>query len=140
MGTYPKLVIKDQKEGNIDRINRELHKLGYPTHILNQVPYGAFITRKRLEEDARFLNVDPEGLKQIIHMKRPITSKLLEEFFWNKVGTFIAKTSSFNEDEQGQWEIVFNYAHRHKNDFGWKASENCSKEKLRGHGFEVKGE
>ena len=139
METYAKLVIKNQKEWNIDRINGELQELGYPVEILNKVLFGAFITRKRLEEDAYNMKEDPEGLRQIVYMKYPITSELLESFFWNRMGTFIAKISCFSDTEKDHGEIVFNYAFSHKNDFNWAASENCSKQKLRSYGFRIKG-
>ena len=139
METYAKLVIKNQKEWNIERVNQELQALGYPSRTFNKGLYGAFITRKKLKEDARLMNLDPESSRQLVHMNRPITPELLEQFFWNKLGTFVVKISCFDKAEKERWEIVFNYALNHKEDFDWAASENCSRENLRSCGFKIKG-
>jgi len=54
MGTYTKLVLRNKSEEHIKAVNQSLHDIGiYKQEYFNKVPYGAFITREQLEEDAR---------------------------------------------------------------------------------------
>lgn len=100
MGTYTNLALKDRSEKNILRVNAQLDKLGiWEQEVHNSVPYGAFTSRQQLREDARFMNEDPEGLKQCSHQPRPITANWLESFFWNKTGFLVVKLSGGTETD-----------------------------------------
>ena len=131
MGTYATLFVKDKTDTSIIAINKRLASLGYPTETFEGVLYGAFVSKSQLIEDVRFMNEDPEGLKQQPQVKRPITVKFLTSFFWNQVGSFCRKISASTDQEKRQWAIVFRYAHENPNLFDWKRSENCSKAMLR---------
>jgi hypothetical protein len=59
-----------------------------------------------LEEDARFMNEDAEGLNQATHWKRPITIDKLQELFWNEIGCGVIKISGCNDEQQKLVDIV----------------------------------
>jgi len=100
MGTYCYLHLKDKSEPNIKRVNRLLDRYGiWPVEVHNDVDYGAFTTREQLKEDARYMNEDPEGLKQAPGMQRPISFRELESLFWNGIGTCVIKLSGGTEDD-----------------------------------------
>lgn len=99
MGTYLNIQLKNTTEENILDINADLELIGYPTERFNGIPYGAFVTRERLEEDAHYMNTDPEGLEQCPHFERPITPKLLESFIWNRIGFHQTKLSCMETEE-----------------------------------------
>jgi len=100
MGTYIYAVLKDTSEENIAKQNAILHKLGLKIKKYNGVPYGAFVSRAQLAEDARFMNEDPEGLKQAPHWKRPVQVKDLEGLFWNRIGQYCTKLSGGSSDKE----------------------------------------
>jgi hypothetical protein len=53
-----------------------------------------FIHEKFLQEEANYMNTDPEGLLQLPHFPRPITvSTLASNFFWFRIGEFTYKLS-----------------------------------------------
>lgn len=91
MGTYMNCQLKDISEENIKSVNDELTEAGYPTETYGDIKYGAFTTREQLEEDARWMNNDPEGLAQNTHFKRPITVSFLSKFCWNNIGMYQIK-------------------------------------------------
>lgn len=100
MGTYCYLHLKDKSEANIKRVNNLLDRYGiWPKEVHNNVDYGAFVTKEQLKEDARFMNEDPEGLKQAPGMSRPISLKDIESVFWNGRGTCVIKLSGGTEDD-----------------------------------------
>lgn len=115
MGTYMYCQLKGTSDHHIEQCNNELEKLGFKTEIYEGIKYGAFTTHKRLEEDARFMNEDPEGLKQCPHFERPITPELLQQFFWNKIGRFCTKLSGGRSNEElNQALIVAKWAAKNK--------------------------
>ena len=100
MGTYCYLHLKDKSESNIKKVNNLLDKYGiWPKEVHNDVDYGAFTTREQLKEDARYMNEDPEGLKQAPGMQRPISFRELESLFWNGIGTCVIKLSGGTEND-----------------------------------------
>jgi len=99
MGTYIYLKPKNTSEENLKRLNKEIEALGYASETHNGIVYGAFKTFESLSEDARFMNEEEEGLRQVPHIERPITPEYLSEnFFWNKVGFYVEKISCYNDD------------------------------------------
>ena len=100
MGTYIYARLKDKSEESIKKANKSIRRKGYPTETYNGVVYGFFVSKERLEEDARFMNEDPEGLQQAAHWPRPITIEQLQQLFWNEVGCGVIKISGCNEDDQ----------------------------------------
>ena len=106
MGTYIYARLKDKSESAIDAANKSILRKGYPTETHNNVLYGFFTSRAQLEEDARFMNEDPEGLKQAPHWKRPITVDDLSSLFWNEIGCGVIKISGCDDQRQRIVDIV----------------------------------
>jgi hypothetical protein len=129
MGTYMYCQLKNTSESHIKDCNEQLRKLGFESKVFNGILYGAFVTREQLDEDSRFMNKDPEGLKQCPHFKRPITHVFLQEFFWNRIGLCCIKLSSSEESELRQALIVAKWANKnnelinHKESNHYKPSE-----------------
>ena len=124
MGTYCKLSLIDKSDTFIKNVNKELHDKGIDRIIYyNDIPYGAFTTHEMLEEDARYMNEDPEGLKQSPDSKRPITVKWLSQFFWNEIGTYHLKISAAYAHELKKIIAIRNYC-RDNNYLDQKLSEN----------------
>ncbi len=95
MGTYMNVVLKDNSEDNIQRCNAEIKAMGYETVMVEGVEFGAFVTMAQLTEDARYMNEDPEGLKDWPHQPRPLKPMTLSNNFpWMKLGGCQIKLSS----------------------------------------------
>ncbi len=106
MGTYMKVVLRDTREENIKKVNSQIIEAGYKPEIYEGITYGPFVTMEQLREDARFMNEDPEGLKQCPHFKRPITPEFLStNFFWLTLGHFHTKLSG---SDRSDIEIFYN--------------------------------
>jgi hypothetical protein len=132
MGTYIYAQLKDTSEENILKQNKILHKLGVETKEFNGVLYGAFVSRTQLEEDARYMNEESEGLKQAPHWQRPITVKMLERVFWNKIGLFCTKLSGGStEEELSKALIVALYIRHNRSLFNIKACSNHTVTKVK---------
>jgi hypothetical protein len=99
MGTYMYCQLKNTEESHIKECNKEVEKLGFKPINYEGISYGPFLTTEALEQDARFLNEDPEGLKQVTHFKRPISIEFLQTFFWNKIGLYCIKLSGGSPKE-----------------------------------------
>jgi len=106
MGTYLNLMLKNKAESNIQKVNRELNKMGFISHCYNNINYGAFVTREQLNEDARYMNEDAEGLKQSPHFKRPITPSFLSSFIWLRIGFHQTKLSGGLSPEEEHNAII----------------------------------
>ena len=107
MGTYLHARLKKTDEANIQKANESIQKAGYPITIYNDVPYGFFISRAQLEEDARFMNEDPEGRKQVPSWPRPVTAEMLTaDFFWLEIGCGCIKLSGCDHEQQALVDIV----------------------------------
>ena len=134
MGTYFELQLKQPTERNIKIANKLLESKGYIGQTANGVYYGAFVTREQLKEDARFMNEDPEGLKQCPHIERPITAKFLEGFVkWNTPGFCQYKLSYMGEDEErittiNNIRILSDFAEGYPELIDTKKSDNYDKE------------
>jgi hypothetical protein len=112
MGTYTRIKLKDQSEKEMLKINQEILSLGYR----DELGRGPFYTMKDCRADVTFMNTDPEGLKQMAHLKRPITPKELlgQEIFWIQIGLFCVKISCLNAEEKYNLRIVMQWAWRNK--------------------------
>ncbi|MCJ8208129.1 hypothetical protein MUY27_00320 [Mucilaginibacter sp. RS28] len=90
MGTYMTVVLKKQyqNEAFIAALNDDLIAIyGAETGV-------AFNTWAYLQEEADFMNTDPEGLRQLPDWKRPISKEQLSKnFFWLRFGEFAFKLS-----------------------------------------------
>jgi hypothetical protein len=124
MGTYMKCYLKDRTDENIKPINDALEKLGVQTEMFNGIKFGAFTTIEELKEDARFMNEEPEGLKQMPDWKRPITTTTLSQLFWKHIGGFVTKISANSEEEMKDAVIVSNWAKKNIKLIDTKKSEN----------------
>jgi hypothetical protein len=131
MGTYIYAMLKDTSEENINKINDLLEAEGFKSNHYNGVRYGAFVTREQLEEDARFMNEDPEGLKQATHLQRPITVKWLEGLFWNKIGQYCTKLSSSEEPQLREALLVAKFVAKHRSLFNLKECYDYTVKKVR---------
>ena len=83
------VVLKEQYQTDelIKRINEDLLSFGAPGRQRFNPWYF-------LQEEADFINEDPEGLKQLRDWERPVTPRQLSEnFFWLCHGTFSMKLS-----------------------------------------------
>ena len=103
MGAYTRIVLK--RAGFAEKVNNRLKELGlvYPMH--NGVEWGLFRTEKMEEEDIRFVNEDPEGLKQNPTHPRPVG----RDYFKNmgmKVGVWEVKISCPLEEEEKQIAVM----------------------------------
>lgn len=103
MGRYMIVVLKPQynNDGHMVRLNKQL-----------QEEFGAataqvFNTWKFLQEEADFMNHDPEGLRQIPDWKRPITPlQLHNNFFWLRVGELHIKLSACSDMDKARNAIA----------------------------------
>lgn len=130
MGTYLYAQLKDTSDENVKRVNEMLRKRGFPNEVFNGVVCGAFVTREQLEEDARYMNEDPEGLKQATHWERPVTVKQLEGLFWNKIGQACYKLSGGNDKTLAMALIVAKFLASHRNLFDLKECRNYTLAKV----------
>ena len=90
MGTYLTVALKKEylNDRFIEDLNDELTKLFGANNSVK------FNTWNYLQEEADYMNSDPEGLKQLTYWKRPITKEMLaENFFWYRYGDFTFKLS-----------------------------------------------
>ena len=72
----------------IESLNEQLFQFFGANHSTH------FIHEKFLQEEADYLNTDPEGLRQLPHFQRPIAiSTLHNNFFWYRIGVFHFKIS-----------------------------------------------
>lgn len=101
MGTYCRIVLKASvPDAQVEEINAALYQQGFPIEIHNGVPYGAFHTEAMIQEDVRYMNEDPEGLKQAIGWKRPITVEYLEQnWMFTRRRQFCMKFGGGDEDD-----------------------------------------
>ena len=136
MGTYLYAQLKDTSENNIKKVNAMLKKRGFPTEYYNGVEYGAFVTREQLQEDARFMNETPEGLKQAPHWQRPVKVEDLEHLFWNKIGQACYKLSGGHDDSVALAMIVAKFLATHRNLFDLKECSNHDVAKVRSYIYE----
>lgn len=112
MGTYLTLQLEDTSESRIKKINKELRELGY----IAEEPYGAFNTRESVQAEADFMNNDPEGLKQVPDIQRPITVEILQGLVhWYRIGYCEYKLSCMEETEAHNINILAKYF-QHKPD------------------------
>lgn len=103
MGRYMIVVLKPQYNDDvfIDRLNAQLKD-----------EFGAgeaqvFNTWKFLQEEADFMNNDPEGLQQVPDWPRPITAMQLHRtFFWLRVGELHIKLSACSDMQEAQNAIA----------------------------------
>lgn len=138
MGTYFELQLKDTSEKNIKGINNSLIKLGYKNSRTDDPIYqGAFNTRELLKAEAKFMNEDPEGLKQVTHIERPITPEYLQTFIWNKLGFYQAKLSCIQEDTPeltreltANLEILSKFWEDNPDLFNLERCDNCDMSKV----------
>lgn len=90
MGRYMKVILKAKHKNDrfIDRLNWKLTEAyaANTTHKFNPWHY--------LQQEADYMNTNPEGLKQLPHWERPITPhRLSSNFFWLTHGEFHFKLS-----------------------------------------------
>ena len=109
MGTYTKLRLKNTANNFIKTANESLKKYGAKYEVFNNVEYGYFRTDEMIKEDCRFMNEDPEGLKQVPDKKRPITPDYFNSVFWMERGAFIIKISCVDSEEIKQIKIIQNW-------------------------------
>ena len=109
MGTYIYARLINKSEDSIIKANESIKAFGFPTPEFSGVPYGFFTSRAKLEEDAKFLNEDPEGLKQVQHWKRPITVEALQQLFWNEIGCGVIKITGCDDERQDMVNLVRNW-------------------------------
>jgi len=103
MGRYMSVVLKEQHktEEFIEKLNQTLFD-----------SFGAnngspFPTRKYVQEEADFMNSDPEGLKQFPEWDRPISAdRLIKNFFGFRIGEFHYKISSAGEAKRARSAIA----------------------------------
>jgi len=107
MGAYLRVLLKDKSEKNINTANNLLKKLGVEMENHNGVLYGLFTSQAMMEEDARFMNEDAEGLKQMPHWQRPVTVEMLSNSFY-EIGAFIIKISGGTNEWEGKTLKIFN--------------------------------
>jgi len=120
-----KAVLKDTEEQNILDVNAEIIGRGYVPEIYCGVTYGPFVTREQLTEDARFMNEDPEGLKQCPHFKRPITPEFLSHnFCWLKLGHFQIKLSGGHDEHVKTAMIIAEWIRENYNRINMRESNN----------------
>lgn len=103
MGRYMEVALKAKYKNDrfIQTLNEELTKVyGADTwHKFNPWYY--------LQEEADFMNTDPEGLKQIPEWKRPIKpEQLSNNFFWFKHGEFHFKLSGGSTSDEARNAIA----------------------------------
>jgi hypothetical protein len=126
MGTYyyARLIQKDEEF--IEKANESIEKAGHKTETHNSVKYGFFITKSQIKEEARFMNEDEEGLKQMPGTKRPITTEFLEDFFWNEIGCGVIKISGCDEECQAEVDIITNWLQSEEGEefIDWENSNN----------------
>ncbi len=108
MGTYMYVRLKLKDENTVNKANESLNSFGFPCRVYNGVMFGFFNSRASLEEDARFMNEDPLGIKQCPHLGRPVTRETLEQFFWNEMACGVIKLSGGETDKDiieliGRW-------------------------------------
>ncbi len=106
MGTYTILRLKNKSEKNIKKVNDLLKNYGAKYETFEGVEFGYFRTLAMTLEDCRYMNEDPEGLKQATQQARPIKPEYIEDFFWNERGTYSVKISSLNDDERNEINII----------------------------------
>lgn len=103
MGRYMKVALKAKYKNDrfIQRLNEEL------TAVYGADTWHKFNPWYNLQEDADFMNTDPEGLAQIPEWKRPITpERLSNNFFWLKHGEFHFKLSGGPTADEAQEAIA----------------------------------
>lgn len=127
-----KVQLRTISDKNIKKVNQEIIAEGYKHEVFNGVVYGAFISFEQLEEDARFMNEDAEGLKQQPDWKRPITPEKLSQFFWMKPGTFNMKLSpGLSEEDYNQCIAVAYWCKSFPNRINQNESSNFSLETVK---------
>jgi hypothetical protein len=90
MGRYMTVVLKPQYKTTqfIESVNQLLSD-SFGANIGTHFDHEKF-----LQEEADYMNTDPEGLLQLPHFSRPITvSTLANNFFWFRIGEFTYKLS-----------------------------------------------
>jgi len=137
MGTYCKIALKDSvQESQIELINQELETKGYLVDVHNGISYGAFFTQKMIQKDLRYMNEDPEGLKQVPHWTRPITAECLQEnCFWIRHRQFCTKFGS--QDDERKILLVANWAACNKELIGDERSDNWTEQALKERGLSL---
>jgi hypothetical protein len=112
MGTYARIVLKETvTEKELKKINRELSRRGIPIAVHEDVEYGAFITNETMVKDVRFMNEDPEGLKQMPGIPRPVTIDQVICRYFYKPRLFCRKIRY--EDKIREVAIVVAWAEEH---------------------------
>ena len=129
MGTYARIVLKKTVTGKkLKEINRELSRRGIPIAVHEGVEYGAFITNETMAEDVRFMNEDPEGLKQMPGTPRPVTiNQVIDQYFY-KPRLFCRKLRY--EDEMQEVAIVVAWAEEHPELIDQNESSYCQREEI----------
>ena len=125
MGTYLTVALKKEylNDRFIEDLNDELTKLFGANNSVK------FNTWNYLQEEADYMNSDPEGLKQLTYWKRPITKEMLaDNFFWYRYGEFTFKLSGCTSSDEARdevaickWVIKTKYKFLNK-----EKSDNCS--------------
>lgn len=133
MGTHMTVLLKNTSEKNIKSCNKQVREMGFKSEIFEGIPYGPFVTQEQLEEDARFMNEDPEGLLQNPHQPRPITPEYLTQYFWLKKGQFYCKLSGANNEELEQALIVAQWAELNPSEINKKDSDYYSPAKVKSY-------
>jgi hypothetical protein len=87
MGRYLTVVLRTQYKNDlfIDQTNQELiERFGAPASTPKGQP---FVSTEYVEQQAAFLNTDPEGMRQMLHFHRPIQPDTLSaNFFAYRIG------------------------------------------------------
>lgn len=103
MGRYMTVVLKKEYQHDlyIQLLNEELAaKYGASTSI-------KFNTWAYLQQEADFINADPEGLKQLPGWQRPISAgQLHRNFFWLRFAEFAFKLSCCPSTEEARDAIA----------------------------------
>lgn len=125
MGTYMHVVLKNTGEENIKQVNSEIIVKGYEPEIYCGVTYGPFVTMEQLIEDARYMNEDPEGLKQCPHFERPIQPMYLSRNFpWLRLGGCQIKLSGGSDDLAKTAMIIAEWIRENHDRINMRESDN----------------
>lgn len=132
MGTHMTVKLRNTSEKNIKSCNKQIRKMGFKSEVFEGIPYGPFVTNEQLEEDARFMSEDPEGLRQCPGTKRPITPETIEGMaFWLKRGQFYLKLSGGTANEELEQALfVAKWAELNPDKINTEESNNFTVEKV----------
>ena len=130
MGTYTRVRLLDVSDAEL--ANMFCSSLGHTREIHNEVLYGLFYSTDMLDEDVRFVNNDPDGLKQMPDIPRPMSKEtfLLQKFgngCFGGLGQWCVKISNPTDTEKKEIEIIKRFIKDYTQYVAFDNSENLDR-------------